>query len=105
MMSARMQRPRYAVIGLALIATLGSTAACSSSKSSGDGVGSGTPLVGLFRLTAGQAHGKQITGTWFRMLQPRGNVKTGPYMVNANSPADGGKVTLLKPGTAGGLRT
>ena len=37
----------------------------------------------------------QVTGTWFRMVQPGGNTKTGPYMINANSPADGGQATLL----------
>jgi hypothetical protein len=39
------------------------------------------------------------------MVQPGGKSKSGPYMVNADSPADGGKATLLAPGSSGGLRT
>jgi hypothetical protein len=65
----------------------------------------GQKLVGLFRLTGGTAKGTQISGTWFRMLQPGANAKTGPFMINANSPVDGGQVALLQPGTSGGLRT
>jgi hypothetical protein len=91
---------------LAVSAVLALTSACSSNSSSGNSTeGGGQQLIGLFRLTPGAAHGHQITGTWFRMLQPHGNIKTGPYMINADSPADGGRVTLLKPGTSGGLRT
>jgi hypothetical protein len=83
------------------------TAACSSGKPSSDSsaAASGTQLVGLFKLAGGAAHGAELTGTWFRMLQPNGKVATGPYMVNANSTADGGRATLLQPGTSGGLRT
>lgn len=66
----------------------------------------GTELVGLFRFTAGAVGADgAITGTWFRMLQPGGNAESGPYMINADSPADGGQATLLAPGTSGGLRT
>jgi hypothetical protein len=62
-------------------------------------------LVGLFKFAPGTVVGGQVTGSWFRMLQPGGNEKSGPYMRNADSPADGGLATLLQPGTAGGLRT
>ena len=67
--------------------------------------GGSKELVGLFRIAPGKVDGGQITGSWFRMLQPGGNPKTGPYMINSDSPADGGQATLLSPGTAGGLRT
>jgi hypothetical protein len=107
MTTIRPTKLRWSSAALAVSALLAVTAACSSNSSgAGDSVtGGGQPLVGLFRLTPGVAHGTQISGTWFRMLQPHGNVKTGPYMINANSTADGGRVTLLKPGTSGGLRT
>jgi hypothetical protein len=106
MITARTASTRWSAAGLATITMLALVAGCSSAKSSGGSAApSGSPLVGLFRLTAGAAHGKQITGTWFRMLQPNGTVAGGPYMVNANSAADGGQATLLKPGTSGGLRT
>ena len=61
-------------------------------------------LVGLFRLTPGAGDGDQLTGSWFKMLQPGANPSTGPYMLNADSTADGGQATLLVPGTAGGFR-
>jgi hypothetical protein len=85
-----------------VILAVNASAACSGSRKSDAGAGE---LVGLFRLTPGAAKGGQITGTWFRMLQPGGDARHGPYMINADSPADGGQVTLLAPGTSGGLRT
>jgi hypothetical protein len=65
----------------------------------------GRVLTGLFRLTPGSSDGTQLSGSWFRMLQPGASVTRGPYMKNANSPADDGMATLLQPGTAGGFRT
>jgi hypothetical protein len=95
------------VVAVILAATV--LAACSSGGTTSDAkktaVDKTDELVGLFRLTAGAAQGDTITGTWFRMVQPQGDAKNGPYMKNADSPADGGQATLLKPGTAGGLRT
>jgi hypothetical protein len=81
--------------------------ACSNTKTAAHTVSETgrRELVGLFRLTPGAVVGDQVTGSWFRMLQPGGNAKSGPYMRNADSPADGGLATLLQPGTAGGLRT
>jgi len=98
---------RRAVFAIAALATTLVAVGCSSgSKTSGAATtGGGHELVGLFRLTPGAVSGAKTTGTWFRMLQPRGNPKNGPYMVNADSPADGGQATLLQPGTSGGLRT
>ena len=98
-------RLRGLATGLVAIAMVSGLSACGSSSSGGSAAPAGRPLVGLFRLTPGRAVGAHITGTWFRMLQPNGTVAAGPYMVNANSHADGGRVTLLKPGTSGGLRT
>ena len=107
MISARRTSTRWMAAGLATIAAAALTSGCGGggSKGTDTAAGSGTPLVGLFRLTAGASHGDKVTGTWFRMVQPNGTVQSGPFMINANSPADGGRVTLLKPGTSGGLRT
>jgi hypothetical protein len=97
---------------LALLLAAGLVAACSSddegtAKTTGSGLESveDGELIGLFRLTPGAIEGDGITGTWFRMLQPGGDAENGPYMVNGNSPADGGEATLLSPGTSGGLRS
>ena len=91
---------------IAIVAVAGVAAACSAASTKSTGTAAGNrELVGLFRLTPGRVDGAQITGSWFRMLQPGGNPAKGPYMINADSPADGGQVTLLAPGTEGGLRT
>jgi hypothetical protein len=57
-------------------------------------------LVGTFRITAGKAHGKRVSGSYFRMITPAGG-----YLANANSNVDGGSYTLLRPGTDKGLET
>lgn len=94
---------RATIVALLLALT---TVACGGGDNGGDAAsGDREELIGLFRLTPGAVAGSEITGTWFRMLQPGGNKKSGPYMVNADSPADGGQATLLAPGTSGGLRT
>lgn len=91
--------------GVLLAAALATTGAACGKDSDEGAVSSGTELVGLFRLTAGAVEGEAITGTWFRMVQPGGTTDTGPYMTNADSPADAGQATLLSPGTSGGLRS
>ena len=97
---------RRAAVGVAVLLAVFTAVACSSDKKSDSASGGGgRELIGLFRLTAGAVSGSNTTGTWFRMLQPGGNAKNGPYMVNADSPADRGQATLLQPGTSGGLRT
>jgi hypothetical protein len=95
---------RALAIALVVLATL--AVACGGGKSDGAKAKDGREeLIGLFRLKPGAVDGTTPTGTWFRMLQPGGNKKSGPYMINADSPADGGQATLLQPGTSGGLRT
>jgi len=90
---------------LAFVVSVG--AACSADKpaSYGQSGGGRHELVGLFRFTPGASVAGHMTGSWFQMLQPGGNAKSGPYMRNADSPADGGLATLLQPGESGGLRT
>ncbi len=98
---------RSAATALTVVVAAVFVAGCSSASSaSGNNPGDGArDLVGLFRLTPGVSAGVQLTGTWFKMLQPGANIDTGPYMVNADSSADGGQATLLQPGTAGGFRS
>ncbi|MFT4042718.1 MAG: hypothetical protein QM673_06095 [Gordonia sp. (in: high G+C Gram-positive bacteria)] len=95
-------RLRAAVVAVVLTACgAGSLTACGDDTTSvSDG-----ELVGLFRFDPGVVNHGKVTGTYFRMIQPGGNPTDGPFMVNANSPADGGKATLLTPGVSGGLRT
>ena len=95
---------RVAAAITVLVLVVGAATACSS-KGTGSSSGGGRELIGLFRLSPGRIEGTRIMGSWFRMLQPGGNANGGPYMMNADSPADGGRATLLAPGTSGGLRT
>ncbi len=102
MRTSRARRPISIAFAALLLA--GVSAGCGgddASTASSDGV----ELVGLFRLTPGAVEGDQLTGTYFRMLQPDADIDNGPYMINANSPVEGGQATLLAPGTSGGLRT
>jgi hypothetical protein len=84
---------RLAAVTIAALLAVGLVAACGGDDDTGAGPGAAAEdgeLVGLFRLTPGAVDGDAITGTWFRMLQPGGDAEDGPYMKNADSPADGG---------------
>lgn len=88
---------------LALVALAAATsAACSTAAPSEPETTE--QLVGLFRFTAGGFADGKPTGTYFKMAIV-GGTADGPFVNNANSPIDEGRVTALKPGTAGGLRT
>lgn len=90
-----------ALLAAAVLAA-GTLAGCGGGGQDSDA--KGTELVGLLKLQPGAVSGGKVTGTWFRMVQVGGTVKAGPYMKNADSRADGGEVTLLAPGTSGGVR-
>lgn len=89
----------------ALVAVAALAAGCSSPEQDAAPDSRPEVLTGLFRLTPGAVSGAEVTGTWFRMVQPGGTPEAGPYMPNGDSPAQNGETTLLAPGAAGGLRT
>jgi hypothetical protein len=70
-------------------------------------------LKGTFAFTPGRYtvvkhKGKRVphaTGTYFRMIYPKGSAKRGPYFKNSDSKAKDKSYTLLKSGIDGGLRT
>jgi hypothetical protein len=62
-------------------------------------------LVGTFRISAGSCSGGKASGSYFRMVQPTGTAKDGPWVDNADSACADGTFTLLSPGTDGGLVT
>jgi hypothetical protein len=64
----------------------------------------GTPLVGVFSITAGSCSSGTPSGTYFRMIEPGGTLK-GPFLSNGNSPCAVQTYTPMSPGTAGGLST
>jgi hypothetical protein len=69
------------------------------------GASSGTPLVGTFHLDAGKCVGYSVTGTYFRMIFPNGNVKSGKFFDNPDSLCSNKTYTLAVPGADGGLKT
>lgn len=64
----------------------------------------GEELVGLFRIDAGSCDGA-LKGSYFRMVQSGGTVKDGPFVANGDSPCADKSITVLTPGTDGGLST
>jgi hypothetical protein len=61
-------------------------------------------LKGLFRLTAASCSGAQVSGTYFRMIQP-GGTKNGPWVSNNDSVCADKTYTDLASGKDGGLST
>ncbi|BDD83224.1 hypothetical protein TPB0596_29870 [Tsukamurella pulmonis] len=92
---------RAGALALAAL-TLATSAACGSPSPSQPEAPE--QLVGLFRFTPGGFADGKPTGTYFKMAIV-GGTADGPFVNNANSPVDEGRVTALHPGTAGGLRT
>ena len=62
------------------------------------------PLVGTFRITAGQCAGGEVTGTYLRLVLPTGS-ENGPFVSNGDSRCDDETYTPLAPGADGGLVT
>jgi hypothetical protein len=62
-------------------------------------------LVGTFKLQAGACFGTAVTGTYFRMIFPNGNVTTGKFFDNPDSTCPNKAYTLAVPGAQGGLVT
>jgi len=71
----------------------------------GAAAGKGTPLVGTFKLSPGECAGYSVSGTYFRMIFPNGNVTTGRFFSNPDSLCSNKTYTLAVPGTDGGLMT
>ncbi|MBN1529176.1 MAG: hypothetical protein JW895_08950 [Thermoleophilaceae bacterium] len=60
-------------------------------------------LNGTFLFSPGKFKKGKAGGTYFRMIQPGGTVKRGPFFANPNSRAKDKTYTLLKAGIDGGL--
>jgi hypothetical protein len=65
----------------------------------------GRALEGTFRVLPGSCSGGKADGSWFRMVNPNGTVRRGPYFDNPDSTCADQSYTLLEPGTDGGLIT
>ncbi|MFQ6019310.1 MAG: hypothetical protein ACE5KW_00975 [Dehalococcoidia bacterium] len=66
----------------------------------------GEELVGTFQIDPGQCDpgGPVTSGSYFQMIQSGGDLETGPFIANVNSPCDS-SYTLLSPGGQGRLIT
>ncbi|HEY1988186.1 MAG TPA: hypothetical protein VGG43_01865 [Acidimicrobiales bacterium] len=101
-----MNRQKIAAAALLLLVGAGalgcsqSTVTIHSTKST-----AATPLNGTFRLDAGQCQGATVSGTYFRMINPNGNVNTGPFFSNPDSLCANKTYTLAVPGAQAGLMT
>jgi len=62
-------------------------------------------LVGLFSVDPAVCDGDEITGSYFRMLQPGGTMADGPYVPNTDSVCTDPSYSPLLPGTDGGFTT
>jgi hypothetical protein len=64
----------------------------------------GGTLAGVFKIAAGRCSDAGVTsGSFFRMVQPKGKVGTGPFVKNGDSPCGDKTFTPLSPGSDGGL--
>ncbi len=94
-----------AVVPIVFLVAAGCGSNGGDKSSTGTSAGSGE-LVGLFKVDAGVCSNAGVTaGSYFRMVQSGGNVTSGPYMPNGDSPCGDKTWSPLKPGTDGGLRT
>jgi hypothetical protein len=65
----------------------------------------GQSLVGTFKLSPGGCFGDAVTGSYFRMIFPKGSVKNGKFFENPDSTCPNKTFTLAVPGAKGGLVT
>jgi len=92
-----------AASGLAAMVAL---AGCgSSATTTSTTAGGAQALKGVFRLTPGSTGSSGVTGSYLRMINPGGTVKSGPFFLNPDSASSDKSYTLVSPGTAGGLVT
>ena len=62
-------------------------------------------LVGTFKLAPGACATASASGTYFRMIFPKGTVAAGPFFQNPDSTCSDKTYTLAVPGSSGGLVT
>lgn len=97
-----MTRRQWLAVTVATVAV--ALAGCSSSSHTAK-AGTGTALIGTFRLTAGTCTGSTVSGSYFRMVDPGGTVAHGKYFSNPDSTCPDKSFTVQAPGTDGGLVT
>lgn len=101
-MSAKLTRPAAGAVALGVAAALALTGAAPAAAAK-------KQLVGTFKIAPGKSVRKggtiKVTGSYFRMIYPKGSPKKGPFFLNPNSKALDKTYTLFSPGIDKGLRT
>ncbi len=62
-------------------------------------------LVGTFTIESAACAGPEVDGSYFRMIQPRGDLVEGPFVPNADSMCEDTTYTPMAPGSDGGFIT
>ncbi len=99
------RRRKARLISVATFAAVAILASLASGQRDSAGASTGKALRGIFNLAAGSCQGTSVTGTYFRMIFPHGNVSNGKFFENATSTCSDKTYTLGVPGTQGGLFT
>ena len=86
----------------AVLAVLSMLVACGGSNKKT--ASSTDALTGVFKIDAAKCDTSTASGSWFRMVQPGGNVTSGPFVANPDSTCGDNTVTPLAAGTDGGLK-
>lgn len=92
-------------LALAALAACLVAAGCGGSDDDPAATDDGQALVGLFRIDAGACDGAEVSGSYFRMVQSGGTLEDGPFVENGDSPCEDSSLTVLAPGSDGGLLT
>lgn len=99
--------PKLSRKAVSLLALLAAAAALLAAASSA--LAAKQSLVGTFLIQPGKSVAKgagvQVTGSYFRMIYPKGSPTKGPFFLNTNSSSLDKSYTLFVPGIDGGLRT
>ena len=97
-------RPRKRLAaGVAMLMVVG--VGCGTSSGAPNSAPEGKQLVGLFKVDAGSCKGDKASGSYMRMIQPKGGLEEGPFVQNADSACADKTFTLMTPGADGGLLT
>ncbi|MFV1989948.1 MAG: hypothetical protein ACC652_04320 [Acidimicrobiales bacterium] len=62
-------------------------------------------LVGIFQIDPASCAGADVEGSYFRMIQPQGDLVEGPFVPNADSSCEDTTYTPMAAGSDGGLVT
>jgi hypothetical protein len=95
-------RTGLGVLAVAALATAAIAPAFASSPSAS--TAASKTLKGTFAIKAGKSKGSKASGSYFRMIQPKGSLKSGPFFPNPDSKVSNKSYTAIAPGKDGGIK-